>query len=162
MTVTSSDIGCVYCGRRPVRIAALLELYERNYRLVQQLVPELNLPFDRAVSHSATDLPLHLITLERSRYTATFRLTYEFACDDGMRQEPDIWLRVYRDAHVVEALRCAARPPWLADGEADPQVDTFLTDQWNRNVMLHKWLQYLLHHGHGFGMAARPRALVPV
>ncbi len=147
----------VYCGHRPVRLAALMELYERNFLMVEQLVPELDLPFDTAVSHCATDLPLHLTTLERSRYTCAFRLTYEFTQGAQTRLDPDLQLRVYRDAHVVEALRCASRPPWQGEGEGDPQVERFLSAQWTRNLLLYKWLVYLLGHGHGFGMAGRPR-----
>ena len=42
---------------RPVRIAALIELYERNFRLIECLAPELEFPFEDAVSYSSTDLP---------------------------------------------------------------------------------------------------------
>jgi uncharacterized protein YqiB (DUF1249 family) len=139
--------------RRPSRIAVLMELYERNFLLLEQLVPELELPFNEASSTSETDPPLHLITLERSPYTSSFRLTYQL---DG-RCEPDMWVKVYRDARLAETLFCAARPRWLAEGEGDPQADRYLGEQWSRNLTLHKWLQYLLEQGHGFGMAARPR-----
>mgnify|MGYP001566339378 CR=1 FL=1 len=160
MAISTEFTTNVYCGQRPVHIAALLELYERNYNLVEQLVPELDLPFDSAVSRSVTDLPLHLTVQERSRYTCAFKLTYEFTDAQGTRLDPDLQLRVYRDAHVVEALRCVTRPPWQAEGDGDPQVERFLTAQWSRNLLLYKWLNYLLHHGHGFGMAGRPRARI--
>lgn len=157
MSISAEASTNVYCGHRPVRLAALMELYERNFLMVEQLVPELELPFDVAVSRCATDLPLHLTTLERSRYTCAFKLTYEFTDASGTRCDPDLQLRVYRDARVVEALRCVTRPPWQADGEGDPQVERFLSAQWSRNLLLYKWLVYLLGHGHGFGMAGRPR-----
>ncbi|MEK6806823.1 MAG: DUF1249 domain-containing protein [Pseudomonadota bacterium] len=157
MSISAEASTNVYCGHRPVRLAALMELYERNFLMVEQLVPELELPFDTAISRCATDLPLHLTTLERSRYTCAFKLTYEFTDERGTRCDPDLQLRVYRDARVVEALRCVTRPPWQADGEGDPQVERFLSAQWSRNLLLYKWLVYLLGHGHGFGMAGRPR-----
>ena len=189
MAISAEVSTNVYCGHRPVRLAELMELYERNFRMVEQLVPELDLPFDNAVSRCATDLPLHLSVLERSRYTSAFKLTYEFTDARGTHCAPDLQLRVYRDAHVVEALRCAkrptdrmskcrdsartrsrnlssrgmpvvSRPPWQAEGEGDPQVERFLSAQWSRNLLLYKWLVYLLGHGHGFGMAGRPRLSV--
>jgi len=141
---------------RPVRISALLELYERNFRLIQRLVPELELPFDDARSHSRSDLPLRLTVLERGRYTAAFRLTYEFAGSQEYAS-PDLSVRVYRDAHLAEALTCSGRPAWTAAGEGDPAAWDYLDNQWGRNLLLHKWLDYLLEHGHGFGMAGRPR-----
>lgn len=150
---------CPACGQ-PRRIAHLLDLYERNYQLLERLVPELELPFERAVSKSATDLPLHLIVVERAPYTSELRLTYEFADPEGRRLEPDLWIRVYRDARVAEALHCGARAPWTAATEGDPQAHKFLNDQWARNHTLAKWLEYLLEHGHGFTIAARPRTSV--
>ncbi len=143
---------------RPVRISALLELYERNFRLIEQLVPELDLPFEDVRSHSGTDLPLRLTVVERGRYTAVFRLTYEFAAESGRSLAPDLSVRVYRDARLAEALNCSARPIWRAEDEGDPEALQYLDDQWGRNLLLHKWLQYLLDHGHGFGLAGRPRA----
>ena len=143
---------------RPVRISALLELYERNFRMVEQLVPELDLPFEDVQSHSRSDLSLRLTVLERGPYTAVFRLTYEFAAESGKTFAPDLSVRVYRDARLAEALNNTGRPMWRAVGEGDPEAGCYLDSQWERNLMLHKWLHYLLEHGHGFGLAARPRA----
>jgi hypothetical protein len=142
-------------GRR--RLAHLIDLYERNYLLLERLLPELELPFDHAVSHSASDLPLHLITVERSPYTVELRLTYEFRSAEGLRLAPDFWIKVYRDARVAEALHCTQRPPWLAQEGGAPEAELYLNDQWSRNLMLARWLDYLLHHGHGFAHIERPR-----
>jgi uncharacterized protein YqiB (DUF1249 family) len=148
---------CPCCGQ-PRRIAHLIDLYERNFRLLERLVPELDLPFDSAVSRSATDLPLHLTVVERAPYTCELRLTYQFDADDGGKTlAPDLWIRVYNDARVAEALHCGRRAPWLAIDESDPAASRFLHDQWMRNHMLTRWLEYLLEHGHGFSMAQRPR-----
>lgn len=144
---------------KPVGIAPLHELFERNFRLVQCLVPELDLPFEDVTSYSGTDLALRLTVLERGRWTCAFRLTYELMGADGPRLEPDLSVRVYRDARLAEALSCPVRPAWMAAGEGDPQALEYLDAQWSRNVLLHKWLNYLLGHGHGFSLAARPRSL---
>jgi uncharacterized protein YqiB (DUF1249 family) len=146
-----------FSAGQPRRLAQLLDLYERNFRLIQRLIPELDLPFPDAVSKSGSDLPLHLKVIDRDRYTVAFKLTYEFVDADGVRRQPDIWVRVYRDASVAEALQCSHRPPWQAEDDADPKAWQFLNDQWRRNLMLGKWLEYLLEHGHGFGLTARPR-----
>lgn len=147
---------CPCCGK-PRRIAHLIDLYERNYRLLERLIPELELPFEHAVSKSATDLPLHFIAVERAPYTVEFRLTYEFREEQGLRLEPDFWVKVYRDARVAEALHLTGRPLWLAEQGGDPEAHDYLNDQWNRNHMLAKWLEYLLHHGHGYAHVERPR-----
>lgn len=141
---------------KPRRIAWLMDLYERNYTLLMRLLPQLALPFEHAVSKSATDLPLHLMAIERAPYTVELRLTYEFRDEDGIRFSPDFWIKVYTDARVAEALHMSGRPPWLAQEGEIGQAQAYLNDQWSRNVMLHKWLEYLLHHGHGFAHLARP------
>jgi uncharacterized protein len=146
---------------RPVGIAALHELFERNFRLVQCLVPELELPFDDATSFSSTDLALRLTVIERGRYTCAFRLTYEFSEDGATVMQPDLSIRVYRDARLAEALTCPTRPAWLASDEGDPLALQYLDAQWTRNVLLHKWLHYLMGHGHSFSLAARPRRAAP-
>ncbi len=99
--------------------------------------------------------------VERAPYTSELRLTYEFNSPEGKRLEPDMWIKVYRDARVAEALHCGKHLPWLAADEGDPEAGKFLHDQWARNHMLSKWLEYLLEHGHGFSVAARPRTAVP-
>jgi uncharacterized protein len=148
---------------RPVRIAALMELFERNFQLLERLVPDLELPFGDAVSRSGGNPALRLNVIERGRYTSAFRLSYEFPDGDGepQRREPDLSVRVYRDARLAEALSCSRRPPWRAETESDPAVWRFLDDQWGRNLLLHKWLEYLLDSGYGFGLAGRPRPALP-
>ena len=161
MQITSADYICSCCGK-PRRLAHLMEIYERNFRLLQRLLPEMNTPFENAISTSESDPPLHLTVLARDRYTLTLKLTYQFTGEDGVRHHPDLWIRVYRDAAMVEALDCSHRPPWLAEEGGDPEAGRFLNHQWGRNLMLGKWLDYLLERGHGFGMAQRPRAPEPV
>lgn len=156
MQLTLASSLCPCCGK-PRRIAHLIDLYERNFKLLERLVPELNLPFDHAVSKSGSDLPLHLIAVERSPYTVEFRLTYEFRDESGLRLAPDFWIKVYRDARVAEAHHVTGRPLWLAQEGGAAEAHSYLNDQWNRNHLFAKWLEYLLQQGHGFALAARPR-----
>lgn len=120
--------------------------------MLLRLLPELDgqatkLP---TVSRTEHDCPLHLEVVERDRYTQTVRLTYEFTDETGVRRQPDLWVRLYRDASVAEALQCNQRPPWEAADDADPAAHAFLSAQWRRNLLLNKWLDYLLERGHAF------------
>lgn len=149
---------CPCCGK-PRSIAHLLELYERNYRMLLRLIPQLecHAAGQQVVSRSQSDCPLHLEISACDRYTHTLRLTYEFTDEQGLRRQPDLWVRAYRDASLAEALECEHRPPWLARDDADPAAHAFLSAQWRRNLLLHKWLEYLLDNGHGF--SAQTQAL---
>src|SRR3546814_20214160 len=90
--------------------------------MLLRLLPELDgqATNQRTVSRSEHDCPLHLEVVERDRYTQTVRLTYEFTEESGVRRQPDLWVRLSRDASGADALQCHPRHPWEA--EADTQI----------------------------------------
>ena len=138
------------------RLSGLMNLHESNYVRLLQLIPDRDIPFEAAVSRCADDADLHLRVLERCRYTTTVHLTYWFEQREGWRADPDLTVRIYRDAGVAETVdSCRSRCAFLAD--IDPTVGGWMERQYNRNLMLNKWLDYCLAKGHGFVMAARPR-----
>ncbi|ROO29012.1 hypothetical protein SAOR_04375 [Salinisphaera orenii MK-B5] len=141
---------------QPRSFTGLMGLYESNYRRFERLVPEIDLPFDQARS-PGEHATLHLRVLERCRYTVTLNLTYWFGEGDDARPDPDLRLRVYRDAQLAEAIYCDARSRYAALAGL-PEIDEdVLGNQWPRNLLLNKWLAYCLAQGHSFGGAHRPR-----
>ncbi|MES1926820.1 DUF1249 domain-containing protein [Salinisphaera sp. T31B1] len=141
---------------QPRSFTGLMGLYESNYRRFERLVPELDLPFDEAHSQGE-DAVLYLRVLERCRYTTTVHLTYWFGEGPDMRADPDLRLRLYRDAELVEAISCDARSRYVALVGVPDIDDEVLASQWPRNLLLNKWLAYCLAQGHSFGGAHRPR-----
>lgn len=141
---------------QPRSFTGLMGLYESNYRRFERLVPELDLPFERAHSVGA-DTTLHLCVIERCRYTTTVNLTYWFGEGEEAWPDPDITLRLYRDAQLVEAVYCDAKSRY-ASLAGVPDIDEAVLDaQWPRNLLLNKWLAYCLAQDHCFGGAQRPR-----
>lgn len=142
----------------PGSFSGLMALYEDNWRLLQALAPTLASLRGEHDSRAGSDLTLRLRVLESTRYTRTLKLTYLFEGDDGPVADPDFTLRVYGDARQVEALDCihlhrheALRRFSREAGELDRR--------WQRNVVLNKWLNYLLERGHLFTGFSRPRPL---
>ena len=139
---------------RPRGFAALMSLYESNHLRLSQLAGELRDLEGGRRSRVAGDCELALCVTERSPYTTTLELTYLFVA--GPREldassptsAPDMLLRIYHDARLVEAHGWAQRHahPALRDwrAEAGPALD----QRWARNVMLNKWLEYCLERGH--------------
>ncbi len=124
---------------RPRSFAGLMNLWESNFQRMQRLLPELNLNVDSARSLSQSDSPLYLNILERNPYTLTLMLTYRLA---DQTETPRLRVRIYRDAEVAQAM------------DADPaEFGENLDRQWERNLLLNKWLDYCLEHGHGFALA---------
>jgi len=141
---------------QPRSFTGLMALYESNYRRFERLAPEIELPFDHATS-IGEDATLHLRVIERCRYTTTVHLTYWFGEGDNARPDPDLQLRVYRDAQLAEAIYCDTRSRYAALAGVPDIHDEVLASQWPRNLLLNKWLDYCLAQGHGFGGAHRPR-----
>lgn len=148
---------------RPRSFAGLMALYESNYRRFVRLVPDIDLPFDAAVSHSPSDRDLHLRVVERCRYTTTVHLSYWFGEGKDAQADPDLGIRLYRDAELAEATHCQARSRYAALPGLDLEHEAALDAQWPRNLLLNKWLAFCLQHGHGFAHVDRPRRVpVPV
>jgi uncharacterized protein len=105
------------------------------------------------VSQLLNDCPLHARVDGRSRYTTTFTLTYRFVEADVVVSDPDLQVRVYHDARLGEALRCARwrrHPVFTALQAAGIEPTRELDDRWQRNIMLNKWLDYCVERGHSF------------
>jgi uncharacterized protein len=138
---------------RASSLTRLMALYEDSYARLLQLLPEPDFPFDAAVSRSALDRELHLRVLERSRYTVTLNLSYRFEEAGTVLVEPDVDIRVYRDVALAEALRVGPHAHCAVLRDLDRELGPMLQGRWGRNLLLNKWLAYLLAHGHGFSLA---------
>jgi uncharacterized protein YqiB (DUF1249 family) len=147
---------CIY---RPGSFTGLMTLYESNFLKLQQLLgDELNGLRD-GCSRAEEDCDLHLSVSTRDRYTTTFRLTYWFDAtaadspDDAQAAQiadPDLTLKLYHDARLLEAVSLAKfhRHHKLREF-ARHHIDE-LDRRWQRNMMLNKWLDYLIDSGHSF------------
>lgn len=137
---------------RPVSFAGLMTLYESNCVRLGWLLPQLPPAGARLVSAGARDLPLYLDVTEVARYTTTLRLTYLFQDGPGLVADPDLRVRVYHDAHLVEAMDCTARHRHRALAPFATGRGSELERRWVRNVMLNKWLEFCADHGHRFSL----------
>ena len=136
--------------QQPRNLAALISLYEANYRRLVRLVPDLDHLEGSVVSRVAGTLDLYLGVLERRPYTTTLGLTYRFDTSSGLVLDPNARVCVYHDVRAVELLGCCRRshgpgpPPIRA--RRIPEIDR----KWNTNLFLLKWLKFCIHQGHLF------------
>jgi uncharacterized protein YqiB (DUF1249 family) len=155
MTVDSM---CLTTWRaRPVSFVSLMTLYESNYIRLRGLVGDVRRLDGRYVSQVPADCDLHLETMEHSPYTTVLRLTYIFDDAAGAVADPDLEVRVYHDARLAEASRCArwVRHPGLESIRSGLSLN--LGERWLRNMLLNKWLDYCADRGHRFAAAAGVR-----
>jgi uncharacterized protein YqiB (DUF1249 family) len=123
--------------------AGLMELYEQNYLRLRNIAPDLKVA-DEMISSVPDHQDLFLSITQRCRYTTMLRMTYRFEGDGEVLFEPDLHLKVYHDARVVEVQQLQSRshgPLYLAD---------LIEQKWMMNRFLYKWLGYCLYQGHYF------------
>lgn len=144
-------------------------LYESNFIRLGWLAGELRALRGRYLSLVRGDCDLVLTVTERSPYTSTVNLTYLLADEGGVQACPDMRLRVYHDARLVEAQQWNSshtqRLPPTADAHLQPflralreAAERELDQRWARNMMLNKWLEYCVERGHRFSSGPEPNA----
>jgi len=128
----------------------LMGLYAQNYHGFLALMADLPDGFTYAVSHSETDFAAHLRVLERHTYTTILHLTYQFAEQDGVVADPDLEIRLYHDAELVEVTRCGENTHCQFLRRFPVPAGPLFDCRWAMNRLLSKWLQHLQHHHHRF------------
>ncbi len=123
--------------------AALMELYEQNYIRLRNLAPDLKLA-NEMISSVPGHQDLYLSITQRCKYTTMMRLTYQFEEAGKPVFEPDLHLKMFHDARVVEVqqLHSRIRGPML--------MASMIQQKWMMNRFLYKWLGYCQFQGHYF------------
>ena len=133
---------------KPGSFVGLMSLYESNYLRLLQIIPEIERLDGHYQSRVAGDCTLHLEILERSRHTITLSLTY-FFFEDGKRiADPDLKVRIYLDGKLAEAMSLSRNHRHAEIRRLFSEHRRELNARWRRNVVLNKWLEYLLDRGH--------------
>ncbi|HZW59130.1 MAG TPA: DUF1249 domain-containing protein [Woeseiaceae bacterium] len=133
---------------KPGSFVGLMSLYESNYLRLQQLIPEIARLDGYYRSSVAGDCDLHLEILDRSRYTVTLSLTYFFYDGDARVADPDMQVRVYFDGRLAEAMHLCGQHRHATLRRLIRQHKEELDVRWRRNIVLNKWLEYLMDQGH--------------
>ena len=137
----------------PRSFVALMSLYESNYIRFGWLAANIARMQGEYQSRVAGDCDLLLAVVERSPYTTTLNLTYLIPDQEATRRFPDMGVRVYHDARLVEAQGWAQAHEHAALRALRNTVACELDQRWARNIMLNKWLEYCVERGHRFAPA---------
>src|SRR5580704_4815638 len=92
---------------KPRSFVALMGLYESNYIRLGWLAGNVARLSGEHLSGVVGDCDLQLSVVERSPYTTTLNLTYLIPDQEATRRFPDMGVRVYHDARLVEAQEWA-------------------------------------------------------
>jgi uncharacterized protein YqiB (DUF1249 family) len=69
--------------------------------------------------------------------------------------DPDIVVRIYHDARLVEAVSSREAHRHVKLRELARSSNAELDRRWRLNMLLNKWLDYLFEVGHSLGTAER-------
>lgn len=128
-----------------------MALYEGNFIRLLAVVPGLHALQGEHRSRSSRDLELHLSVEFVTRFTIDLRMTYIF--NDPVGAEPDLRLRTYLDARMAEVIGWAPRQRHAALAAWSRSYSRPLDQRWSQNMVLSKWLDYLVDMGHAFAPA---------
>lgn len=147
---------------RPRTFVALMSLYESNHVRFLQLAGDPARLSGTLISRVPGDCELQLSVIEHMPYTSSLTLTYllppsgalQGAADAQAFRErlPDLRLRAYHDARLLEVEACHPLPALQLS--ATHRAERELQQRWVRNMMLNKWLEYCAERGHRFTSAA--------
>ncbi len=156
-TVFADSLIVPQCVYRPGSFTGLMTIYESNYMKFRQLVGDLSFMDTPWVSSVADDCDLYLKCTRREPYTTTLQLTYWF--EEGEAEciaDPDLTVRLYHDARLAEARGvCTSHRHAVLRALANGH-SVELDRRWHSNIMLNKWLDYLLEIGHRFRQEPAP------
>ena len=131
----------------PNTFAGLMELYENNYIKLKKLCGDFKSLDEHSVSSIEHGMNLYLRIIERTTYTVTLCLTYQF--DEKLYPDeskyPNLIIRIYFDAMQAEVMQRVVRR-----GPKINSLGCHLKDKWRDNRFLFKWLSFCLRQGHNF------------
>jgi len=133
---------------KPRSFAGLMAVYESNFLRLLNLIPELERLDGCYRSRVAGDCDLHLEFLHRERYTLTMSMTYYFSNETEIVADPDMLLRIYFDGQLAEAMSLGKDHRHVEFRRLFRAHGNELGRRWTRNIILNKWLEYLLDQGH--------------
>jgi uncharacterized protein YqiB (DUF1249 family) len=133
---------------KPRSFVGLMSLYESNFLRLQQLIPELERLDGYYRSAVAGDCELHVEIIERSRYTVTLSLSYFFYEGEQRIADPDMKVRAYLDGRLTEAMSFRGDHRHAELRRLSRVHGRDLDEKWRRNIVLNKWLEYLMDQGH--------------
>ncbi|MCW8828533.1 MAG: DUF1249 domain-containing protein [Gammaproteobacteria bacterium] len=125
-------------------------VFEENYRLLQQLLPEMEAGGDRYVlmPEDGSQQALELLILERCAYTTIVELNKPFFIDGVWMPDLRMQLRTYHDAQVVEVAAYQGCHRIPARYQVDPGGRYLRDEKRQINLLLHELLLYCQRNGY--------------
>ncbi|NIM70589.1 MAG: DUF1249 domain-containing protein [Xanthomonadales bacterium] len=130
------------------RLRRLQRVQEEIFRQLQLLLPDAMAQHDAFFSRVNGSPLLRMDILERHPYTHFLRLTYQLETGEGQALAPDAHIRVYQDLRIAEVTAFNPEQGFRRSAHPWYPARQLLQRNWRQNIVLEKWLDYLLRQGH--------------
>ncbi len=135
----------------PVNRAAELEtLCAHNFRQLRHLLPDWSILNQNTTARAPGKPDLNISVIERGPYTLTLRLSHEFLSQSKLKTLPDLYIRIYLDAQLVEALSDYHRPEVAKVYKNPGQLQEIRDYKWRLNYFFYRWLEHCLNSQYSF------------
>lgn len=131
----------IYQQKPIVDYHSLDMLRDKNYQLLQQLIPHLaHIQADQMASSNQSSPDLYVLIKEKYRYTTQLILTHKF---NEQVFKPDLKLNIYFDVKTIDTLSVCKNSIPNADHPYLNHCDDF-SFKWELNLLTNHWLRYCL------------------
>ena len=128
----------------PNSFVGLMTLYESNYIKLNHLFPKIRqYDTDKSIK-SPFGNDIHLGISKKTKYTMIISMTYSFEESEIIEYEPNLIIKVYFDSRSAEVIGIGKLSKKSKLRDITYQNKNIINELWRRNIILNKWLDYII------------------
>ena len=128
----------------PNSFVGLMTLYESNYIKLNHLFPKIRqYDADRLIK-SPFGNDIHLGISKKTKYTMIISMTYSFEESKIIEYEPNLTIKIYFDSRSAEVIGIGKLSKKSKLRDITYQNKNIINQLWRRNIILNKWLDYII------------------
>ena len=128
----------------PGSFVGLMTLYESNYIKLNYLFPKIRqYNTDKSIK-SLFGNDIHLGINKKTKYTMIISMTYSFEEIDIIEYEPNLTIKIYFDSRSAEVIGVGKLNKKSRLRDITYQNKNIINELWRRNIILNKWLDYII------------------
>ena len=128
----------------PNSFVGLMTLYESNYIKLNHLFPNIKQYDDDRSIKSPFGNDIQLGVNKKTKYTMIISMTYSFEGSEIIEYEPNLTIKIYFDSRSAEVIGIGKLSKKNKLRDITYQNKNIINQLWRRNIILNKWLDYII------------------
>ena len=128
----------------PNSFVGLMTLYESNYVKLNHLFPNIKQYDDDRSIKSPFGNDIQLGVNKKTKYTMIISMTYSFEESEIIEYEPNLTIKIYFDSRSAEVIGIGKLSKKNKLRDITYQNKNIINQLWRRNIILNKWLDYII------------------